>query len=256
MRKVTVLFLCFSITFFSCKKNDNDDNNNNSTPVDVGTVLLHLHNFIDDIDDIGELSGIPNTDNNGRTITISNVGMYISEFEMEKSDGTVYKFAGKKVLKVFENVLYEVGEVPIGNYNIIRFKVGLDSNTNSLPPNASSDSVILNKPNMWFGATAQPDGYVFMNIQGTIDTSSGLTGSMAPFVYKIGTNANYQQITVTGINITIVKSQAETIHMVADYNTLFNGIQINHATNLSITTPADNSTALATAVVNNIVANV
>lgn len=248
---VTVLLLCFSLTLFSCKKdNDNDDNNNNGTTVEKGTVLLHLHNYIDDID-LGELAGIPNTDNNGRTITINKVGIYISDIEMEKLDGTVYKFTEKKILKIFENVLYEVGEIPIGNYNIIRFKVGLDAATNASQPTASADSTILNKPDMWFEATAQPDGYVFLNIQGAIDTSAGLSGSMAPFVYKIGTNANYKQVTVTGINITIAKDQAETVHMVADYNRLFNGIILNQSANLSITTPADNNTALATAVVNN-----
>lgn len=248
MHNVTVLLLCFSITLFSCKK-DNDDNNN-GTPVDKGTVLLHLHNYIDDID-LGELAGIPSTDNNGRTITINKVGIYISDIEMEKLDGTVYKFTGRKILKIFENVLYEVGEIPIGNYNIIRFKVGLDAATNASQPTASADSTILNKADMWFGATAQPDGYVFMNIQGAIDTSAGLSGSMAPFVYKIGTNANYKQVTVTGINITIVKGQAETVHIVADYNRLFNGITLNQSANRFITTPSDNNTALATAVVNN-----
>jgi hypothetical protein len=244
---VGIMFIVFS----ACDDNDDAaDTGPTPTPVDKGTLLLHLHNYIDE-SDIGELPGLSNPDNNGRQIIINKANIYISEIQAVDQDGVVYNFTGKKILKIFENVLYEVGEIPVGSYSIIRFKVGLDAATNALDPTSSPDSSILNIPEMWFGSSAQPDGYVFMNLQGSIDTSSNLAGSFAPFIYKIGTNANYKQVTINGINVTIVKGQASTAHMVADYNKLFSGIAINQNGNLSITTAAENSSPLATAIVNN-----
>ncbi len=247
-----ISLLCvFAFVLLSSCNEDNEDNDNPVNPVtEKGTLLLHMHNYIDDID-IGELIGIPNTDNNGRSITINLADLYISEIEMVKLDGSVYRFSGKRVLKVFENVLYEIGEIPVGNYNTIRFNVGLDSATNASSPLNSPDSVILNRPNMWFGSTAQPDGYVFLNIQGMIDTSAAHNQSAVPFTYNIGTNSNYHQVIVNGINLSIVKNQASTAHLVADYNVLFNGITLNDQSNLSITTPAENNSPLASAIVSN-----
>jgi len=244
-----LICLC-SIILFSCKKDDKDDDT--TTPAaDKGTVLLHLHNYIDETD-IGEFPGLSNPNNAGREIAISKADLYISDIQFVKLDGTSYGIAGKRILKTFDNVLYLVGEIPVGNYNTVRFKVGLDSTTNALDPSASADSAILNKPDMWFGNTAQPEGYVFMNVQGSIDTSANLSGTTAPFVYKIGTNVNYVLVTVPGINLTIVKDQAQTAHMIADYNVLFNGVQLNQNGNLSITTPAENNSILATIITGNI----
>lgn len=247
----SLLLIILSCTVISSCNDKDDDDNATPVTVDKGTVLLHLHNYIDD-SDIGELPGLTNTDNNGRDISISKASFYISEIQLTKLDGTVYSFPGKRVLKVFENVLYEVGEIPVGNYNTVSFKIGLDASTNALNPSASADSAILNKPEMWFGSTAQPDGYVFMNLQGTIDTSASHTEAPVPFIYKIGTNAHYHQVTVNGINLTIVKDQAQTAHMVADYNKLFSGISIGQSSNLSLTTVAENNSALATSILNNL----
>jgi hypothetical protein len=247
---IAMSFVCiFTISFTSCKKDDKDDP---IVPItEKGTVLLHLHNYLDDTD-LGEVPGIFNTNNAGRDISITKADLYISEIQFIKLDGTIHSFSEKRILKTFSNVLYLLGEIPVGNYNTVKFKVGLDSTTNATNPSSSPDSVILNKPDMWFGSTVQPDGYVFMNVQGMIDTSSDLSGAHIPYNYKIGTNENYQSITVTGINLTIIKDQAQTAHMVADYNILFNGIQLNQSSNLSITTPAENNSALADIVATNI----
>lgn len=248
--RLAILFIAaFSLTLSSCKKKEATDE-----PIvitETGTMLLHLHNYID-ATDIGELPNLSNPDDNGREITITKANLYITDIQLVKLDGTVYSFSGKKILKTFENVLYTIGDVPVGNYTTVKFKIGLDAATNAMQPTSSPDSIILNRSDMWYGPAAQPEGYVFFNFQGTIDTSSSLTEAQVPFSYKIGTNANLAQVTIPGINVSILKDQAAVAHMVADYTELFSGVQLNDVGNLIIATPADNSSTIAARLVSNI----
>lgn len=245
------ILIIVGINFSSCKKDKSDTpdpSNPSSTP--KGTFLLHLHIYIDNNE--VDLYNITYTTLDGRNILLSMGQLYISTIQLVKLDGSAVDVPGKKILKVLETDTYLVGDVPVGNYKTIRFKVGLDAATNTLSPTTSSDSSILNKPAMWFGGTAQPDGYVFMNVQGLIDTSSDLSGTAVPFVYKIGTNANYKQVQMPDRNFTISENQVQYGHLLIDYSKIFTGIQLNQNSNLSITTAAENNTALAAKIVSNI----
>jgi hypothetical protein len=244
-------FIIGIVCVSSCNKHK-DETAAPLTPANTpkGTFMFHLHTYIDQ--DEVDLYGITYATTAGRNISLTQAQMYISEVQLEKLDGSWIDIAGKKLLKTFEADTYVVGDVPVGNYKSIRFKVGLDAATNLLNPTATADSVILNKPAMWYGSTAQPNGYIFLNVQGTIDTSSNMSGAMANFAYKIGTNTNYKQITMPDKNFSVVENQVVFGHIIIDYSLLFTGIQLNHSTNLSVITPADNSNALTTALVNNI----
>jgi hypothetical protein len=106
---------------------------------------------------------------------------------------------------------------------------------------------------MWFNTTAQPDGYVFLNAQGKIDTTAAGTGpdaNMQNFVLKIGTNAHYKQVTMPDQAFSILQDQAQFVHMYVDYGKLFTGINLHQL--LMVNSVADNSSALSDAVTNNI----
>jgi len=240
------------LTLGSCKKDKKEDNAPSpSAPVNAtGTYMFHLHTYIDNNE--VDLYNIPYTTDAGRDISLSLAQLYISDIQLVKQDGSTYEVSGKKILKVFEFESYFVGEVPVGAYKTIRFKVGLDATTNGLLPSQSPDSAILNKPAMWFGTSPQPDGYVFLNVQGTIDTSSTMSGMFAPFVYKIGTNANYKQVQMPDRNFTISEGQIYFGHIMIDYNQLFNGVMLNQASNLNISNAGDNASSIATTIVDNI----
>ena len=108
---------------------------------------------------------------------------------------------------------------------------------------------------MWLGSTAQPDGYVFVNFKGSIDTTAaaiGTTAQMQPFSYLIGTNANYRKVNMPDNNYSVTAGQIQYVHLIIDYNMLFNGIQLNHNSNLTVASVADNATPLGTAISNNI----
>ncbi|MFY9307690.1 MAG: MbnP family protein [Bacteroidia bacterium] len=237
--------------FTSCDKDKGED----PTPVNPvntpkGTFMFHLHTYIGENE--VDLYNVPYATQAGREISLSIAQMYISDIQLVKLDGSVLDITGKKILKTFEGSTYVVGDVPVGNYKAIRFKVGLDAATNQLSPSASADSAMLNKPAMWFGSTAQPDGYVFMNVQGTIDTSANMSGMMAPFSFKIGTDANYTQVVMPDKNMSVVEDQVAFGHIMIDYSKLFTGIQLNQSGNLSVSTAAANSSAAAEAIVSNI----
>lgn len=133
--------------------------------------------------------------------------------------------------------------------------MGLDPTTNAESPTTPADSALLNKPAMWFGATAQPDGYVFMNVQGKVDTTADMSGTaaqMQPFVYKIGTNANYKQITMPDKNFSITPNSVIFGHIIIDYSKVFGSLLLYQSANLSVTTAAANTMAPGTTVANNI----
>ncbi len=242
-------FITGLIMLLSCQKTDT------TTPVatPTGIFMFHLHTYID----FSEVDAynITYTTLAGRKMSLSLAQMYISDVQLVKLDGSTVSISGKKILKTFEQETVIVGEVPVGNYKSFKFKVGLDATTNASSPSSSADTSILNRTDMWFSSTAQPSGYVFMNVQGKIDTTTagnGTAAQMQPFVYKIGTNANYTQITMSDKNFTVVEGQPIFGHLIIDYSKLFSGIALNQSANLSVATVGANTSAVATKIVNNI----
>jgi hypothetical protein len=218
--------------------------------VPKGTFMLHLHTYLDNNE--VDLYNIDYTLLDGRKISLSMAQLYLSDIQLVKLDGSTVPFAGKKIFKVLETDTYLVGDVAVGNYKSIRFKVGLDPTTNLLNPMMPSDSALLNKSEMWFNNTAQPDGYIFMNVQGKIDTSANRNKPLVPFSYKIGTNAHSVQVNLGDKNFTVEEGKSIFGHLWIDYSKLFNGIPLNLAPNLSVKTVQDNSSALAAKIANNI----
>jgi hypothetical protein len=251
--KILISLLILTIPILSsCVKDgitSNSTNTQNNAPP-TGTVMFHLHTYIGDQE--VDLYNIDYTTLEGRGMSLSMAQMYISEIELVKLDGTAYQIPLKRFLKVFEAESYLAGNVPIGNYKTIRFKIGLDPTTNGLDPKTSADSVILNKPEMWFSQTAQPDGYIFANIQGKIDTTTDMTGTKIPFSYKIGTNVNYLDVIMPDKPYIISKDQIFYQHIYIDYSKLFTGVQLNQLSNLSVNTPSENVNPIVTTLKNNI----
>jgi hypothetical protein len=246
-----LLTLIFAITLPGCNdKSEDPEPGTQGNAVPTGKFAIHLHTYIDETE--VDLYNITYTTLDGRAISVSLSQCYLSGFELIKADGTVLPVNTPNFLKVLDQYIYMLGDIPVGNYRSFRFKVGLAPSVNSLNPSESNDSIVLNKPEMWFASSPQPDGYVFFNLRGSIDTSQSLSGAMAQFGYKIGTNANYVQVNLPDRNFTIVENQLEYGHLVMDIAGIFSGIPLNQASNLSVESPSDNQTTPATWIVNNI----
>ncbi|MEP6646354.1 MAG: MbnP family protein [Saprospiraceae bacterium] len=222
--------MLYSLTITSCT----DEN----PAVNPGTLAFHMHTLIDstEVENYGELL----TRNDGRRITVSTAQMYISNIKLIKTDGHIVDAPSTILLINQGQEEYEIGNVPAGNYKTVRFDVGLSNATNASTPSASDLS--LNQPSMWFGTTAQPDGFVFLNFQGTIDTSSAGNGTnLIPFIYKIGTNQHRVTVTLPDQNFTVASDQLEVVHIEANYAGLLDGLALGVPANLRITTLADNT---------------
>lgn len=239
-----IIFLLITLYCFAC---DREVVNPPEPPVAKGTFLFHLHNYID-LEEI-DLYGIPYQNQEGRTFALDFTEMYISEIQLVKEDGTLYDIKGKIVLKNFKDQTYEVAAVPVGKYKSINFKVGLPAAVNALSP---KDSAFLNQPTMWWNGTTQSNGYIFMNVQGKIDTSADLSHPPVPFGYKIGTNTNYVAVKMPDREFTIKEDTYFYGHIIVDYTKLFTGLALNKASNLSVQSIAENSNAVAQQIVRNI----
>jgi len=188
----------------------------------------------------------------GRMISLDMAQLYISDIQLVKLDGSYYNVPSNGVLKVFESESVSIGNVPVGNYKTVRFKVGLSPTMNALEPTTSGYGNLLNQPEMWFSSSAQPDGYAFLNFSGSIDTTVAKTGDKVAFEYKIGTNANLTQIEMPAQNFTIYKDVVGYVHMKIEYNRLFDGIQLSNNANLYVKTKADNTLPVVETIKQNI----
>lgn len=241
-------FVFVVATLMSACKNDTEDK-----PSTNGKLAFHLHAAIGDnkVETYGDIF----EDEDGRKMKLTLAQFYLSEIELVKTDGSIYKSEGVRILKTQEEDAFEIGEVPAGNYQSVRFKVGLVPAINMLMPSASPDSVILNRSEMWFGSTAQPEGYVFMRVQGAIDTSSQKTGiTLQPFDIKIGTNAHLIEVKMPDRKFSVLPGSTTFVHMETDYSRLFTGIAINNPGNLTLTTTSANTSTLAAQLATNIAA--
>ncbi len=238
------------LSVISCKKKTTVAVEPTPTP-NNGNVRLHFHTNVD----TNEVSTYNNNYiiSGGRKISVSVAQLYVSGIQLIKTDGNTIDITGLNVLKLMEVEQYALGSVPPGDYKSIRFSVGLAASTNSLNP-AIGDST-LNRANMFFGATAQPLCYVFMNFQGKIDTSNAANNTVAqmrPFTYRIGTNAHLKTITMPDKNFIVTSDQTQYIHIVIDYNKLFTGVNLNTNSNLTVNTVGDNALPLSNTITNNI----
>lgn len=248
MNTKTILALAVTgmMVFGSCKKKGTGIEES-TTP--TGTLMMHLHTNIAD-SEVEEYDSIFVTDE-GRKMSLKLAQMYISGIQLVKLDGSTYDVS-TKFLKVLETEGYKIENVPVGNYKALRFKVGLDATTNALDPTNTTYASILNNSSMWFSNPVQPKGYVFAAIQGSIDTTTAMNGSLIPFSYKIGTNSNLVDVVLPEKNYTVSKDLISYAHIIIDYSKIFDGIEVNKSENLTISTTEDNSTSLATAIKNNI----
>jgi len=237
--KLGILMVLVSLSLFtSCKKVEPAPTNFNES-VPTGILKFHLHTFINDLE--VDAYGIETTMPDGRAISLEMAQLYISEIQLVKLDGSIYNVPCKGVLKVFESESVTLGNVPVGNYKSVRFKVGLPASTNALAPTTEGYTSLLNQSEMWLSSIAQPDGYAFLNFRGSIDTTTAKNGTKVPFEYKIGTNANLVEVVMSEQNFSIYKDVVGYVHMKIAYDQLFDGITLSNNAFLHITSVADNA---------------
>jgi hypothetical protein len=237
-----------ALALFSCKKEEVTPANNtviDNTP--KGSVALHLHTYLGEEIDQYNLPYSFGTQN--RKINITAAQIYISNLQLIALNGTVITVKDSIKLKVIANTLYNFGKVPVGNYQTVRFTLGLDSATNIVNPVSDQR---LNNPDMFFAADGKTQGSIFFQLEGQIDTTSNASAptTLIPFSYRIGTNANARVLTMPIKNFSVTENNLTSLHTYMQLTEVLNVIEWNKANQLSVQTLAENANSLAKKIVN------
>ena len=190
-------------------------------------------------------------DVNGQHLTFASARMYLSEITLIRKGGEEVRLAAEPVTApaldadsavvahtLAERVVlarhdagearYELGEVPAGVYEGVRFKVGLTGLTNRLDATQVPASHPLaqqtDKNNHW----SWNAGYIYLRIDGLLDLdgdgaveAEGTDG--AAWNVHLGTDAFAETVELDG-TFTLEAGQMQDLHIVADYAALIQDI--------------------------------
>ncbi|MVM30814.1 hypothetical protein GO755_12300 [Spirosoma sp. HMF4905] len=241
--RYSILFIASLIVVVwlsACQKNES------VTPTPVGTVYLHLHTNLDssEVDDYGTIY----QDGNGHRIYLTLAQLYVSGVKAIKADGSTVSLDSAIILKTKEFEQFRVQQLPAGEYSSVSFLVGLNATTNQANPASypATSALSAQQPSMWFGSTNQ--GYMFVNVQGGVDTTKAQNAPLAqfqPFCYQLGTADELKTITMPTEKFTISPGQGQEVHITIDYAKLLQGLNLkteNKATPFSNLTVANKVT--------------
>lgn len=218
----------------SCKKEKSTP-----PPTPYGTVGLHIHTTVNDVElDSGNVA----PDATGRKIKLNIAQFYFSNVTLKKADGSEVKLNNIS-LKTIGQETFVLGQVPAGNYTGMYFQVGLDNTTNQTMPSSCAASSVLSPqmPAMWFGSCTQ--GYVFMNVQGYVDTTAAMNGNAdQPFCVQLGTSSMLKTVNMPAKSYSVVANQTYYIHTMADYGMLLQGVDLKAHNTIS---PFNNASVAA-----------
>jgi hypothetical protein len=239
MKKIlnTILILLLIVMVYSCDK-EKDEPFDEAIIVPTGKVWMHLHNTVGSND--VELYNTTYFDANGRGLRLSKAQFYISNIELVKLNDEVVP-AKNILLKTLEEESYLIGDISVGNYKAVRFKLGLTDDLNNLSPDVVSTNE-LKDTSMWYNSGDYSDGYVYLNAVGEVDTSIDLSGKYASFDYKFGTSSNLVTVNLPENTFPVYEGIISYIHLNADYSQLFQNLDIKDVNNLNLTTVQGNNT--------------
>ncbi len=177
LKYIPALFAIMVIT--SC------DDEMEEAAVTATELSLHFHPMVN-----GEEFSYNDTYSiNGQSVKFSVVQFYISNLQLMQSDQTMLSFnkgTDDKEDDLFllvqpDQMLYEVGTVPVGGYHGLSFQLGVDTVVNStIEPTAWPKAHALSADNPNHAYWSWKSGYLFVKLEGTVNGEN--------FVYHIGTN--------------------------------------------------------------------
>ena len=228
MKKILILGVC-ALLLNACKPVENNDPAPDK-PLVTAPVIVHLHTYWDDVE-IDLYGAQVQSANTGRKANFNISQFYLTNFELVKADGSIYKVKDTLLLKK-ENASYIIGNVPVGNYKSIHFEVGIDSLSN-LKTNPKGTA--LNDSIMWFDKNNITAGYSGFLFEGKIDTTADVSGeATVPFKYRLGASNTLAKVKMPDKAFTVVEKNSTYVHLLADYEEFFKGIDLSNVNNLTL----------------------
>lgn len=179
--------------------------------------------------------------------SINNLTMYLSDFELIKTDNSVVRTEDSIEIKLQNGIIgnyiddiillktntfqYDIGTIQnSGNYQTLRFKVGLNEIINQTNP----DSVETTSPLSIDNGLHNGTGYVFTEIEMIKDTSNVFDIS----TYQVIQNAIQVELTY---DFTITAGFDKVLTINADLKRIFDGIDFRNETDATIALKISNN---------------
>ena len=189
-RRTSIVFIVsLLLSTFSCREAEEVD-----FPVGNGNVELTFDPLFNDKDlQLGETYTSPQDE----TLSFSRFEYIISNIRLTDTGGGIYEvpdsyyFMGQRSADDNMRERIVLQDVPAGDYTTVTFSVGVDPETNS-----STDAFLKGELEAGVGMDwSWSTGYKFINWEGIYTNKAQNDG--VPFVLHVGTNENYQILTLT-----------------------------------------------------------
>ncbi|MBK0383999.1 hypothetical protein I5M32_13605 [Pedobacter sp. SD-b] len=216
MKKIFLMVAIAAVMFTACKKDT-------AGVVGTGTLNFEFENMV------GNQPLVLSTQNyttaKGESFKVDMFKYYISNIELSKYDGSVYKAPESYFLIDQSNAATlkpSLSNVPAGDYTKISFTIGVDSARNF----AGAQTGALAPENAMFWSWNS--GYVFVKMEGTSPASTGANHNL---IFHIGgASATVNAIRKVTFNIDpnilrIRTDKAPIMHFLADAGAMFSGRQ-------------------------------
>jgi hypothetical protein len=158
-----------------------------------------------------------------RSVLFTDFRYYVSHIVAIRDDGTAHQTVCGVLLVDPRQQDYNLGSLPPGSYQALRFVVGLDSATNHADPTVfeSGHPLAMQTPSMHWDWNS---GYLFMKLEGRVDTTgTGLPGT--EFFYHIGMDAMKRSIDIP-VRFTIGKKSTTAVRLKFDLAVLLAGVDM------------------------------
>lgn len=215
MKKLVCMAAAIAMLFAACKKED-------TTITGTGSVSIEFENVINNN---ALILGTQNYVNaKGESFNVSVLKYYISNIELSKADGSIYKVPENYFLIDQSNpatLTQELQDIPSGDYNKITFTIGVDSTRNFSGAQTGALDVINGMFWTW------NSGYIFVKLEGNSPVSTA--ASQAIKFHIGGASATVNSIRKVSFdmdinNLRIRNDKAPQIHFKANIAKMFTGI--------------------------------
>lgn len=231
-QKITTIALSaalLSTLIVGCKKDDNTVPAQNNTAVpETQTVSLNMNSYMGSLP-LNDTSSF--TTSSGINHTISTFRYYVSNIRLIKSDGSEQLIEDKYFLVSPSMSECNLGNVPTGDYQGLKFNVGIDSVKNHEDPTVypAGNPLAIQSPGMHWNWNS---GYIFIMVEGTCDTTIANTDMLSLGQYSkgmflhIGMDKNYKEVDLSTSSFSVSATAEASINIKADLDTFFNGIDL------------------------------
>lgn len=166
---------------------------NGSCVYDAGNYELSLHFN----SKLGSADFAYNTDAinwEGRKMRFTRAQFYVSKVQVANTP-----FDNTYLLVIPEVESYSIGSIMAGDHQDFRFMVGVDSSANHLDPALRPSGHALSSTNPNFEHWGWDPGYIFIALEGLVDTTADKTGEAnSPFLYHIATDQLASHVVLQG----------------------------------------------------------